>query len=303
MSGKWIRRNLFIGGAGLLLSTTLLAAGIPFFKTWYYCLAWWPLLLTVDSLNFRLTGDSPLARGAGPFLLKALVSVSLWLLFELFNLRLQNWSYHSLPESHWERWLGYSIAFASVIPAIAEFSLLTKHFIPRIRGLRKPIVITPAALAGSAVLGISFLGLNLLWPGLFFPLVWLGFIFLVDPVNYRTGRPSLWRDLESGKMDRLVHWGLAGLVMGGLWEFLNFWAGGHWRYSLPYLDFGRIFQMPVFGYLGFIPFALEVFVLWQLFLFLKDRWRKHPVFRAAGIAGLLLFDFWAFHLIDVNTVL
>ena len=302
MSEKWIRRNLYIGLGGLALSTGLLAAGIPFFKTWYYCLAWWPLLLAVDSINFRTFGDSPLTRGIRSFLTKALVSISVWLLFELFNLRLQNWSYHSLPAASWARWLGFSVAFASVIPAIEEFSILIRRFLPRIKRPKKSLHVTPRILTGSFILGIIMLALNQLWPRLFFPLVWLGVIFLVDPISYRWGRLSIFRDLESRYIDRIIHWTLGGLTMGFLWEFLNFWAGGHWKYSLPYLDFGRIFQMPVLGYLGFMPFALEVFVLWQFIIHTKERLVGRPVLKATGVILLILFDLFAFNLIDLHTV-
>ena len=35
-------------------------------------------------------------------------------------------------------------------------------------------------------------------------------------------------------------------------------------YQIPFVDFWRIFEMPVLGYLGYLPFALELFGLYHL---------------------------------------
>ena len=35
--------------------------------------------------------------------------------------------------------------------------------------------------------------------------VWLGFIFLLDPINARLGAESLWRDWRAGRRDRLIN--------------------------------------------------------------------------------------------------
>ncbi|HEU4437056.1 MAG TPA: hypothetical protein VFR89_06290 [candidate division Zixibacteria bacterium] len=56
---------------------------------------------------------------------------------------------------------------------------------------------------------------------------------------------------------------LSGLICGFLWEFWNFWAAAKWIYSVPILGHIKLFEMPVVGYLGFMAFGLEVFVMWQ----------------------------------------
>jgi len=57
---------------------------------------------------------------------------------------------------------------------------------------------------------------------------------------------------------------MAGLICGGLWEFWNFWAYTKWLYSVPYLENLKWFEMPPLGFLGFLPFALECYVLVNL---------------------------------------
>ena len=49
--------------------------------------------------------------------------------------------------------------------------------------------------------------------------VWLGFIFLLDPINAWLGAESLWIDLRAARYDRLVNLSLSGFLCGALWEF------------------------------------------------------------------------------------
>jgi hypothetical protein len=92
--------------------------------------------------------------------------------------------------------------------------------------------------------------------------VWLGFIFLLDPLNARAGSESLLGDLRRRRTDRLVNLMLAGLVCGGIWEFWNYWSGAKWIYNVPILPDVKIFEMPILGFGGFPPFALECFVMY-----------------------------------------
>ena len=64
------------------------------------------------------------------------------------------------------------------------------------------------------------------------------------------------------KYDRLVNLSLSGLLCGALWEFWNFWAGAKWHYSVPIMERWKIFEMPLPGYFGFPPFALECFTMY-----------------------------------------
>jgi hypothetical protein len=51
-------------------------------------------------------------------------------------------------------------------------------------------------------------------------------------------------------------------VCGWLWEFWNNWAAAKWHYVFPIGQGWKIFEMPAPGYLGFLPFALECFVMY-----------------------------------------
>ena len=295
---KILRFNLYVGFFVLAVSIILLILQFSFMKTWFYCFAWWSFILVVDSLNFRLRKTSPLSESTYTFFYVAFISVFVWLVFELFNLRLKNWHYHDLPSAVFERWLGYFIAFASVIPALLEIS----HFIEGLLNRKKlalfRLKVPPRFLKLSILIGILFALLNLSWPNLFFPLVWLCFIFLLEPLNFWLKNPTLISDLAKKDWTRIWSWILAGLVAGFFWEFWNFFADSHWEYTLPYLNFGRVFQMPVFGYTGFMPFALEIFAFYQLFIWARKRLEGRVLIKTLFYLLLTFAYLGCFYLID-----
>jgi hypothetical protein len=85
--------------------------------------------------------------------------------------------------------------------------------------------------------------------------VWLGFIFLLDPINARLGVERLTRE-------RIINLAWSGLLCGILWESWNFWSRAKWHYTVPIMEHLKIFEMPVPGYLGFPAFAFECFTMY-----------------------------------------
>ena len=96
------------------------------------------------------------------------------------------------------------------------------------------------------------------------PLVWLGLILMLDPINALRGNPSITGDIIRGNYQRLLALLASGGLCGLLWEFWNYWALTKWTYTVPYLGSVKIFEMPVLGYLGFPPFAVECWAMYIL---------------------------------------
>jgi hypothetical protein len=92
--------------------------------------------------------------------------------------------------------------------------------------------------------------------------VWLGFLFLLEPINHRIHLPSFLGDLARGYRGRLYSFLAAGWICGWLWEFWNYWARAGWIYTFPIGQQWKIFQMPAPGYLAFPVFALECFAMY-----------------------------------------
>lgn len=260
-----------IGIVTLVISEVLLFEKVEPVYTWFYCFAWWSYILVVDSLVFYLRGKSLIFGRGREFFEMVPWSVAFWLFFEMVNLNLKNWHYINLPQEQWVRWPGYFIAYATVLPGIFETRDLLECFgffkNSRVRG----IVITKSVLILFTVIGTAFLFLPLIFPRYFFPLIWGGFIFLLEPALYHFQGESLLRKWEHGSFRDFYLLLLAGFICGGLWEFWNFWAKAKWVYTVPWVGNLKIFEMPVLGFLGFPPFAVEAFVMWNMVVLLKRR--------------------------------
>ena len=104
----------------------------------------------------------------------------------------------------------------------------------------------------------------LLWPGFFYPFVWISLVFIFEPVNRRLGRPHFLEWLRQGDWRPVVSLSLGALICGFFWEMWNYWSWPQWIYHTPGIGFFHIFEMPLLGYGGYIPFALELFALKNL---------------------------------------
>jgi len=103
----------------------------------------------------------------------------------------------------------------------------------------------------------------LVWPSPYLAApVWLGFIFLLEPINVRLGGESLYSDFRQGDGSRFTNLILSGFLCGLLWEFWNYWSRAKWHYTVPIMEHVKIFEMPLPGYLGFPAFALECFTMY-----------------------------------------
>ena len=61
------------------------------------------------------------------------------------------------------------------------------------------------------------------------------------------------------------------MVCGFFWEMWNYWAAPKWVYHVPFVDFWHVFEMPLLGYLGYLPFALELYAMYHFFLGLAGK--------------------------------
>jgi hypothetical protein len=254
-----------LGALGLPWAHYCLFAAVEPFFTGVYSLLWWSFIFACDGLVYLLRRRSLLHDRPWEFLLLALWSTPVWLLFEVLNFRLENWSYVMVP---WElSWGGLLLipAYATVLPGVFEVTELVvgviERWAPSGRIAGRPFTVTRRNLAIQVALGVAMLILPLLWPEDFFPLIW-GFAFLLlDPICYALRGRSLLGQLASGDNTRLVALLVAGFVCGGLWEAWNISARTKWIYTVPFFDELKLFEMPVLGFLGFPPFVLECYAI------------------------------------------
>ncbi len=254
----------WIGLAILVLAETLLFAGNPVAAANMTPVAWTGYILLADAVVFRLAGQSWLMTRRREFWHLLPVSVISWLIYEFYNYRMQGWHYIGLPDDTWARGFGYFWAFATIFPGLFVTAdlLLALRWFRRFRGRPRPW--SAQTLRVLFTLGFICLAVPLLYPsGYLWALVWVGTVFFLGPINLMYAPDSLFRDFAEGDYERIAALFAGGIICGFLWELWNFWATAKWYYTVPILSDVKIFEMPVVGFLGFPPFALECFAMYQ----------------------------------------
>ena len=265
----------YAGMTIIIIAEVLLFSGNQLVGHWFTPIIWTGYILFVDALVYKLKRRSPLMNDRLEFVIIALVSIVGWWLFEFYNaprfwksdLELW-WHYHNLEPNLFLRRAGYDWAFATISPAMFETAQLFKATIFKGERQGAAIRFSKSTLVVFAVVGLIGSVAPLVFPSEWFaPVVWLSLILLLDPVNALRGSPSISADLARGDWRRLWSLLASGLVCGVLWEFWNYWAIAKWTYTVPYFGNVKIFEMPVLGFLGFPPFAVEC---WVMYIFLRS---------------------------------
>jgi hypothetical protein len=238
---------------------------------------WVGYLLCLEGLLTLLQGKSPVRRRPHHFLLLCLASVFIWCVFDAinFNLGMRAWKYIGMPGSQGipgnfvDRAAGYFFAFGTIVPGMLMSGQVLMELgafnwaRARVDGFHMP----HWGLGFSLVVGFAMLAWVVLARTPLTNLVlWTSLVFFLDPINYWLGRPSMFRDWENGWFGRTLAAFSGGLICGLLWEFWNYWALTKWTYNLPFLgrlENYRYFEMPLLGLLGFIPFGIECWIMWQ----------------------------------------
>jgi len=244
-----------------------------FFPMWLgYCLA-------VDGLVLWRTGTSLLARDWKRYIGLFLISAPVWWAFEALNLRTQNWTYSGVEgfsPAAYAFWT--TLSFTTVVPAVfgtaelmASFGLLKR--LPPGPRLKPGRLITVAFFAG----GWVTLALLLAWPKIFFPLIWISLYFILEPLNVWLGNRSLaeW----TGKQDWrpvMALW-LGVLITAFFWEMWNYFSYPKWTYHVAWGNWLHVFEMPLLGYGGYLPFALELYAFYHLIMGLFGQGRTRYI--------------------------
>ena len=147
------------------------------FVNWYYICAWYPTIVILDVLQARSSGRYYVITRPGFALSLLGWSAVLWFFFEVVNIRVANWYYVFLPPTRATRWLGTTISFMTVFPAVflAERLLASRK---AFAGIRWPTFDVGSRLLGGVFLaGFVFGVLSLTWPRAFFPMIaWKAFL-------------------------------------------------------------------------------------------------------------------------------
>ncbi len=233
---------------------------------WAFFPLWLGYALTVDALVLWRTGTSLLTRNWRKFIGLFIVSAPAWWLFEAINARLQNWVYIGEEDFSALKYAAFStISFSTVIPAVFGAAELAASF-GFVKRLGRGLIIRPTRLTTVVFFaaGWAMFVLMLAWPKVFFPFIWLSLYFILEPVNVWLGNRHLARWTERGDWRPVVALWVGVLITAFFWEMWNYFSYPKWLYHVGWGQWLHIFEMPLLGYGGYLPFAMELYALYHL---------------------------------------
>jgi hypothetical protein len=230
-----------------------------------FTLLWLGYIVVMNALAKRRSGRSPLTHETRTLGALFLVSAVFWWLFEYLNQFTGNWYYTGVAASDsWSYFIQGSLPFSTVLPAVAStwawlatFPRCNALSLPRVRGKRWLAWL--ALLAGAA----SLMALPLAADALF-AMLWLAPLLVFAALQYLLTGETLFAPLARGDWRAVLQPAAAALVCGFFWELWNYGSLAKWHYSIPYVQRFHIFEMPLLGYAGYLPFGVECALILQL---------------------------------------
>jgi hypothetical protein len=251
------------------LGLGLIAAG--WFLAWNtserhtFALLWLGYILLLNALVYRRAGYSLLTHRSRWFLALFAVSAAFWWLFEHLNQFVRNWYYSGVDASgDWDYFVQASLPFSTVLPAVAATWSWLRQF-PRLEAAALPAISLNRdfswVAAGAGALALAGMGI---WPETLYPMVWLGPLLVLCGLQHLLLGESLLEPLARGDWRPLLQPAAAGLMCGFFWELWNYGSLAKWHYSIPYVQGFHLFEMPLLGYAGYLPFGVACALVMDL---------------------------------------
>jgi hypothetical protein len=225
-----------------------------------YTPLWLAYIVTVNALSWRRSGRCLMLDRPRSFLALFPLSAVFWWFFEYVNRFAGNWVYLGVEGfSAAEYAIFASVSFSTVLPAVAstEELLATRPGLTRgldafatVRPLSRMWTIAFAALCAAALVAVAWA------PRYAYPLVWLAPMGLLFALERLAGVPTPLAGLARGDWARVVRLALAALVCGFFWEMWNVFSLAKWIYRTPFVQALHVFEMPLLGFAGYLPFGL-----------------------------------------------
>jgi hypothetical protein len=238
---------------------------------WVFTPLWWGLILVLDGAVYRRTGGSSLLASRPRTLLGiSLFSVVGWFFYEYLNFfALRNWFYpvNTVFSSPWYVFT-YAVAYTTITTVILEWYQFLRTLGDLGRRFSRGVAIAPSRQTKKGLLALGFVTMAAcaLWPNPMFFTLWIGPILVLASALSLAGAWTPFTPIARGDWTAAILAMLGSLCTGLVWEFWNYWsfpANPHfWRYDIPYVNVSHLFEMPLLGYLGYLPFGIGVWVWW-----------------------------------------
>jgi len=222
---------------------------------------WISYIVVLNALSYRRKGSCIMQDNKLYFFLLFPLSSDFWWFFEYLNRFVQNWYYTGVHFGAFEYFLYATISFSTVLPAVISTRdwLLTYPFISNGSNNWSTIGLTKSKYLAWFILIISGAGLALIgvWPDYLFPLLWVSPLLIIVSLQVIGEKQHILTSVDKGDYTLVVSSALAALFCGFFWELWNYWSLAKWEYAIPLVHRFELFEMPLLGYTGYLPFGLE----------------------------------------------
>ncbi len=225
---------------------------------------WISFILAVNGWCYQRTGHCMIIDRPKYFFFLFPASSVFWWFFEYLNRFVQNWSYTGVHYNAKEYFLYATISFSTVLPAVLgtreliESTLwinIFKRFYP-VKISQSRILIWEILTVSAA--GLLFIGIK---PDIFFSFLWVSPLLIIVSLQSLMGEKHIFSHLSTGDWRFLISCATAALVCGLFWEMWNYYSLAKWEYTVPFVNRFKIFEMPLLGYAGYLPFGMECAVI------------------------------------------
>ena len=231
---------------------------------------WIAYILTINALTYKRTGHCMMLDRTRFFLFLFPTSAAFWWFFEYLNRFVQNWYYVGGQFGPWEYFLYSTLPFSTVLPAVmATREWLHSLYWPvtRFQCFLPIKIYHPKVLAWLFLLtsGVGLAGIGV-WPNYLFPLLWISPLTIFVSLQAILQERHIFSDISHGDWQFIVSSAMAALICGFFWEMWNYYSFAKWKYNIPLVHRFQIFEMPILGYAGYLPFGVECAVIADIIL-------------------------------------
>ncbi|HPS59191.1 MAG TPA: hypothetical protein PK514_13885 [Spirochaetota bacterium] len=227
---------------------------------------WLAYILIINALCLWRTGSSLITHSTRYMAVLFPLSAIFWWIFEYLNRFTTNWYYTGSAELSVCRYIiEASLAFSTVLPAVMSTGELLKSFPKLYAGMDNYLKINIKNSRSSALALLFIAGSGLAFTGIFpeilFPLLWVSPLLILTSITSLSGCGTVFSGIKNGDWRPVIIYSLSALICGFFWEMWNINCLAKWIYSIPYVNGLKIFEMPMPGYAGYLPFGLECAVV------------------------------------------
>lgn len=260
-------------------------SGPKWFLNWAYVPLYWGFTFMLDGIVYKRTGGKSIFNNDPQELVAiGVASVSGWLIFEYLNFFVLEYWYY--PKGYLVKddvFCTYAVfASSALLPLCFEWYSLFNSFPRFVNKYKHGPKISISKSFQVILIALAYVALFLMpfYPTYLCPVIWLSPLIIITVALDLLGIWTPFAPIKKGNWTPVLFMALTYLVEGFLLEGQNYASASHangivqteypgyWVYNVPFVNDFHVFEMPVVGFYGYLPFGIYCLVWWISFAFL-----------------------------------